>query len=155
MFQQDTGGAVLAFVTRVVTGTVLQNSCKFDPDLQEITRTMVPVKNPVIVFFPNGSTIVMPEKLAEQKGFFQMPTIINFEAVNDANSIAGRFKFSLNEQAKRDAWEQLEQSVISTCLAKGGYPLDQTVAQYSTKSIFFSNRKSEEDAVEIAVNEAV
>lgn len=144
-FSQDSGGAALAFVTRVVTGEVITPFSKFNQDTQKVERTMKKVENPVIVFFANGSTIVMEEKHAEEKGFLSMPTIMNFEAVVDAESIAGRFKFGLTEAIRKEAWQQLEDILISGCLSRGGYPLDQRKAQYSEKSIFFSKRSKSFD----------
>jgi len=151
MFSQDTGGAVLAFVTRVVTGNVFAPQARFDDATMKVTRTMERVVNPVIIFFPNGTTVVMAEKLAEQKGFLEAPTILNFEAVVDAKSIAGRFKFSMGDSARREAWTQMEQAVIGTCLARGGYPLNQKEASYSDHSIMFSKREAPETKMKEAV----
>lgn len=143
-FRQDTGGAVLAFVTRVVIGPVETPKCVYNKEQQELQRTTVLVENPVIVFFPNGSCVVMAEKDADKKGFLNMPTILNFEAVTDASSIAGQFKFAMSDDQRNLAWEQMEQQVISACQARGGYPFDASTTKFAAQSLHLTGRPSQQ-----------
>jgi hypothetical protein len=123
----DVGPATLAFVTRVVTGSIETTVTKYDKKLKETVQEVVAVRDPVIVFFPNGTCQVMPAKIADLKGFLEMPKILNFEAVTDADTVAGKFKFALSDAQRKKHWLEMEQAVISRCMRRSGHPLPKNV----------------------------
>ena len=137
----DTGGAVLAFVTRLVKGEVLCEVTIFNAKTDKNEKQLVPVDEPVIVFFPNGSCQVLSFSEAHRRGFTSQPDILNFDSVNDTKTIAGKLKFAMNEEAKQEYWLQMEQVVIGACTSRGGYPLDYDKARYSDESILFATGK--------------
>lgn len=139
-FGQDTGGAVLSFVTRLVKGEVLMEKTRFNMDTMKNEKEVAPIEEPVIVFFPHGNVQVFSYKAAEKLGYLETPQILNFEAVDKPDTIAGKFKFAMSDDQRQTYWLQLEQHVISSCLANGGYPLPRT-AQFSEQSIVFAPTK--------------
>ena len=141
-FGPDLGGARLAYVAREVKGTIETTQTRFKSDKNggHNEQTVVEVKDPVIVFFPNRSVRVMPLKEADRLGFLKQPTVLNFEAVTDQNSVAGRFKFAINDSARHDAWKQMEQSIIANCQRKGGRPLPDGVT-FSSDSIYLTSKE--------------
>jgi len=139
-FGQDIGGATLAFVTRVVEGPITMETTAFNPDTSKNEKTKVEVEEPVIVFFPNGSSQVLPAKQAEKMGYLAQPVILNFEAVDKPDTIAGKFKFAMSEQDRKTYWIQMEQHVISACMRKGGYPIPRN-CNVSETSLMFSDVK--------------
>lgn len=123
----DIGPATLEFVTRVVKGSVETTFTKYDKKLRETVQEVTLVRDPVIVFFPNGTCQVMPAKVAEKEGFLEMPKILNFEAVTDADTVAGKFKFALSDAQRKKHWLEMEQAVISRCMRRSGHPFPQGV----------------------------
>lgn len=132
----DTGGATLEFVTRNVIGPVTATRVSFDEDVKQNVKEEYEIENPVIVFFPSGNCQVFSRKEAERRRFLNQPGILNLQAVDDANSLAGQFKFAITEEGRQFAWKGLEQAIINTCISRGGIPLAQP-ATYSEESIFF------------------
>lgn len=132
----DTGGAVLRYVTRSVIGTIFTERTKFDTKKQKNVKEMVEVVDPVIVFMPNKSVRVMPQREAEALGLLEVPDIINFEAVTDKKSVAGKFKFAFTDRERMQHWKELEQQVISRCIQNHGYPIPRE-ATISEDSIFY------------------
>jgi hypothetical protein len=132
-FGQDTGGAVLAYVTRVVTGDIFTDVSSFNNDTMKNETIKVAVENPVIVFFPNKTCQVLPMKVAERMGFLEQPVILNFESVDRPDTTAGRFKFAMSEEVRRQQWVLMEQDLISACMSRGGHPipLDARISQNS------------------------
>lgn len=144
-FGQDSGGAVLAYVTRVVNGDIYQPRTTFSEDSQKNEQIEAPIENPVVVFFPNKTCQVLPMKVAEKLGYLQQPTILNFESVDRPDTTAGKFKFAMTEEVRRQMWKLMEQDVISACMSRGGHPLPLD-ARVSEKSIFVDGPIKKEKA---------
>lgn len=142
-FGADSSGAVLEYVTRDVNGVVFTTKSRWDKAKGEIVTSEVPVEDPVIVFFPTGTAQVLPLKVAEAKGFLEVPNILNFQEVVDQQSIAGKFKFALTPAARNEAWLRLENLVISGCISQRGHPLPEGVT-YSQKSAFVETEEPKE-----------
>jgi len=138
MFGQDLGGAMLAFVTRDVTGDIETTKTKWDAKEGTNKQTVSKVKDPVIVFFPNGTSQVMAMKTAERKGFLERPEVLNLRAVDDTGSIAGKYKFAMSEQERAKYWMMMEQSIVSRCRQKGGEPVPRS-AIISNESIWIKD----------------
>ena len=138
-FGPDLGGARLAYVARQINGTIKTTQTRFKSDKNggHNEQTEVDLKDPMIIFFPNRSVRVMSMKEAERLGFLEQPPILNFEAVSDQKSVAGKFKFAINDKTRYKYWLAMEQSLISGCQRKGGRPLPDGVG-YSNDSIYFS-----------------
>lgn len=134
-FGTDVGLATLAFVTRSLKGSISQEKVKFDPKKKENVREHSKVFEPVIVFFPNGTCQVLPMKTAKSKGFLERPSILNFEAVTDASTVAGKFKFAMTDEERNKNWLLMEEAVINRCLARTGHPVPLDV-EISEQSIF-------------------
>lgn len=135
-FGVDSGGAILRFVTRAVSGDIFVEKTRFDTKEMKNVKTIVKLKDPVIVFMPNKSTRVMSMKEAEKLGFLQRPDIINFEAITDAKTVAGKFKFAFSDRERAEHWKELEQQVISRCIQSHGYPIPRE-ASVSDESLHF------------------
>jgi len=125
--RSDPGIAVLAFVTRELIGKVSSTKVKYNEATRENEIIADEVKDPVMIFLPSRATIVLPAKEAERLGYLNMPAILNFEAVKDADSIAGKFKFAINDAERRKYWKMMEDSVIANCTARSGYTVDPSV----------------------------
>lgn len=137
MFVQDNAGATLSHVTRRVTGEVLTEVTKFNTDSEKNEKKYVPLQDPVIVFLPSGSVVLLSEAEAERRGLMEEPDIIGIAEVNDTKSAAGKWKFAMNDKQRHAAWLIMEKAVISACTSRGGYPLDATKAKFSEDSIFY------------------
>ena len=137
MFGAEPAGATLSFVTRRVKGEVLTEKTLFNEDTQKIEKKLVEIENPVIVFLPSGSVVLLTEEEAELKGLMDMPEVLNIEDVNDTKTAAGKWKFAMNDSQRQKAWLILENAVIRACTARGGYPLDAAKAQFAEHSIYF------------------
>lgn len=140
-FSTDNGPASLEFVTRLVTGSIPQETVKFDGKLRENARSVSSLKNAVIVFFPNGTSQVFSIDSARRRGFLERPRILNFEAVTDASSTAGKFKFAMTDDERHKYWEEMEQAVISTCMSRSGHPLPMD-AGIDENSLFAPNKET-------------
>lgn len=141
-------GVFLSYVAReIVQGTINKTVTKFDNKLRENVQKKKAIEEPIIVFFPNGTSQVMSRKIAEGKGFFEQPTVINLGSVNDQTTPAGRYKHALQDRARISAWKDLEQQVINTCIEKSGHPLSRDCL-FSDQSIYFDEQpiKQEENA---------
>lgn len=138
-------GAVLSYVTRVVRGDIVTESVKFNEKERKNVVKTEKVTDPVIVFFPSGNCNVLSMKQAEKLGFLRKPSIMNFEAVTDENTIAGKFKYAFDTEEKARLWTMLEESLIQTCIRKCGVPLPRDAA-YDENSLFVRTPKHEEAA---------
>jgi hypothetical protein len=138
-FGQDNAGATLSHVTRRVTGEVLTETCAFDEKSEKNEKKYVPLKEPVIVFLPSGSVILLSEEEAERRGLMDEPDIIGIAEVNDTKSAAGKWKFAMSDKQRQAAWLIMEKAVIRLCTSRGGYPLDATKAKFSEDSIFYES----------------
>lgn len=141
-FGPDLGGAQLAYVARAIDGDIVTHKTQFKQDKNggHNEQKEVKVQDPIIVFLPNRSVRVMSIKEADRLGFLQQPPILNFEAVTDQKSTAGKFKFAINDDVRREAWMEMEQSLISNCQRKGGKPLPDGV-YYSKDSLYFAPKE--------------
>lgn len=142
MFGTEAAGATLSFVTRRVIGEVLTEKTNFNEETQKIEKKVTPVVDPVIVFLPSGSVILLSEEEAARRGLLEMPEVLNIEEVNDTKTAAGKWKFAMNDAQRQKAWLILEQAVIRACTARGGYPLDATSAKFAEHSIYFDAPKT-------------
>lgn len=136
-FGQDNAGATLSHVTRRVKGEVLTETCKFNEETEKNEKRYVPLEDPVIVFLPSGSVVLLSEAEAERRGLMEEPDILGIAEVNDTKSAAGKWKFAMNDKQRQAAWLIMEKAVIRMCTSRGGYPLDATKAQYSDDSIYY------------------
>lgn len=136
-FGQDNAGAVLSFVTRRVKGEVLTEVSQFDEKSEKNEKKYVPLEDPVIVFLPSGSVVLLSEAEAERRGLMEEPDILGIAEVNDTKSAAGKWKYAMNDKQRQAAWLVMEKAVIRGCTSRGGYPLDATKAQYSEDSIYY------------------
>lgn len=137
MFGQDAAGATLSFVTRRVIGEVLTEVCAFNEDTQKNEKKYVQVEDPVIVFLPSGSVVLLSEAEAEKRGLMDEPELIGIAEVNDTKTAAGKWKFAMNDKQRHVAWLIMEKAVIRGCTSRGGYPLDATKAKFSEDSIYY------------------
>lgn len=128
-------GVGLAYVARQIDGVIMTTSTKFDTKLGENVTKETEVRNPVIVFFPNGTTQVLAGDRAKILGFLEQPEIMNFESVQGGKSPAARYKNALREKDRMDAWHDLENAVINRCVSKSGHPLPLD-CDYSKKSFY-------------------
>ena len=142
MFGQDDAGATLSFVTRRVTGEVLTEVTKFEELSEKNEKKLVPIKDPVIIFLPSGSVILLSEEEAAKRGLMDEPEILNIAQVNDTKTAAGKWKFAMSDKQRQAAWLILEKAVIRGCTSRGGYPLDATKAKFSEDSIYFDAPKA-------------
>lgn len=136
MIAGEVSGVMLTHVARAVDGIVMTETVKFNVKEGKNIKTEVEVKDPVVVFFPNKTTQVMSLADAEMKGFLQMPSIMNFDQVQDQNTPAGRYKFAMMPRDKMEAWMVMEDTLISRCISKTGHPLEQ--GTISDTSIYLS-----------------
>lgn len=127
--------AVLRYVTREVEGNIETTTVRYDAKDGENKKKLSKVKDPVIVFLPNGTSQVFSRASAERKGFLETPEIINFESVTDASTVVGKFKFAMFEKDRLKYWQEMEQLIISRCTRKQGHPLPLD-AMISKKSLF-------------------
>lgn len=132
------GPAMLTFVTRPVTGDVEIEKTVFDKKTRENHKVKGKLKDPVIVFYPNRTSQIMSAKEADRRGYLEQPDIMNFESVTDAKTHAGRYKFAMRMKDKLEAWQQMEDQVISGCISKSGHPLSSD-ANYSKKTMHFDD----------------
>lgn len=130
-------GVVLSFVTRVVKGAIPRTLTEYDEETKELAHKEVAIKEPVLVFFPNGTSQVLSSDQAEKKGFLGSPEIINFVSVTDAKTPAGRYKFAIRDKDRHDAWLEMEDNIIRHVLSKSGNPLPEGVT-YERTSILFN-----------------
>ena len=128
-------GVALTYVARQITGTLETFTRKYDEKKQEIVRIPHKIVDPVIVFFPNGSSQVLSTEEADKRGFFKTPTIMNFETVMTPDSPAGKVKFAMMEDEKRENWLLLEQELIAGVVSRFGYPLEEGL-KMSEKSLY-------------------
>jgi hypothetical protein len=138
MFGIDTGPGQLTYVTRPVTGTMRRFETEFDEDEKKNIKRQVEIKDPVIIFLASGQTLVMSGAEAERRGFFEQPEIMQFEAVTDPKTAAGRYKFAMKMEDRLEAFRQLEAAVISRCISKHGHPLPRECT-YSETSVYLQS----------------
>lgn len=136
----DIGVATLAFVTRVVKGKISSEKTVFNERTRENEKIEAEIVDPVIIFFPTKSCVVLPMDEAERMGYLKQPTILNFDQVKDAETIAGRFKYSIIEEEKRNCWKMMEDALIQSCISRGGYPIPRD-AEVDDNSIFLNGYK--------------
>ena len=139
------GPASLSFVTRPVTGTIEIEKTVFDKKERVNNKVKAIIKEAVIVFFPNRSSQVMSVKEADRRGYMAQPDIMNFEAVTDAKSPAGRYKFAMRMKDRLEAWQAMEDAVVNACVSKSGHPL-AIEATYSKRTMFFDDFKEGAEA---------
>ncbi len=140
----STESAILSFVTREVEGDIETEVSKFDQKLGEVKKTKVKVKEPVVVFFPSGSTQIFSRAAAERKGFLTRPDILNFESVQNSDTNAGKFKFAMMPAERIEYWEAMEQDVINRCCQRG-LPVPHETT-FSKTSLFTEQYKQAEVA---------
>lgn len=131
----EISGVMLSYVAREVIGDIKTTKTKFDAKLGENVQTEVTVKNPIIVFFPNRTSQVMPRAKAEQKGFLRQPEVLNLAQVQDQQTAAGRYKNAIRSSDRIDAWLEMEERVITDCVSGSGHPLPLD-CNYSKNSVY-------------------
>lgn len=86
----------------------------------------VPKEQPAgfMVYFPRGHALRFRDmEHLKQYGLDRKPHIINLEGLNDPNSPIGRLLAEQDDNARRGAFQTLEQSVIKLATAKTGHIL--------------------------------
>lgn len=135
-FGTQQGPAVLRYVARRVVGSISTEKARFDAKKGQNVFEVCAVENPIIVFFPTGTTQVLAGADAEARGFLNPPDILNLEAVDKPDSIAGKYKFAFNDKQRQEYWKEMEQALISRCIANTGHPLPRDVG-IDTASLYF------------------
>lgn len=138
----EISGVMLEYVLRRVEGKVMTSIVKFDPDLGENVRKEVAIRHPVIVFFPNRTSRVMSEKDAERAGFMRQPEIMNFAQVADQRTPAGRYKNAIRSADRKQAWLEMEVTLINRIIEKSGHPL-ALENTYSQSSVYLDDPTEE------------
>lgn len=138
--RSDAGVAVLSYVTRELIGDITTIKNRFNEATRENEYIEEMVKDPVMVFFPTRASVAMPAKEAQRLGYLEVPQILNFEAVKDAETIAGKFKFAINDEERRKFWKMMEDSVIANCVARSGYTVPATVT-VSKRSLHLNEKE--------------
>lgn len=133
-YVSEVRGVTLKYVTREVEGDIIARNTRFNKEEGNI-HVEVKVKDPVIVFFPNNSSQVMSKQLANSKGFLDAPEVLNLAAVDDHSTPAGRFKHAIRDSDRKEAWLDMENSIINGCIASTGHPLPRN-ATYKMESIY-------------------
>lgn len=131
----EVSGVTLSYVAREVEGDIMTVKTKFDDKLGENVQKETKVVDPVIVFFPNNTSQVMARKTAEERGFLAQPEILNFAQVQDQKTAAGRYKNAIKNEDRIQAWLDMENKIITDCVAASGHPLALD-CNYSDKSVY-------------------
>lgn len=122
-------GPRLEFVTRKVVGDVQMLKTKVTKikgkdgarDKHTFTTAPVAVKEDVfMVYTPQGQCYRLTYDQMVKRGFDRKPTILNFEAVKDASSPAGQFKFAINDEERQKAWRLMEDQIVKLCQRRRG-----------------------------------
>lgn len=143
---QEVAGVTLQYVAREVTGDIMTTAAQRDAKNGGIVERNKKLKEPVIVFFSNGSTLVMERSSAETRGFLKTPEVMNLSQVTDTATPAGRFKHAFRDEDRQQAWMDLEQAVITKCTSRSGHPLPLD-ARVSEQSIYFPSVQSVKEKV--------
>lgn len=136
----ELSGVALAYVAREIIGNIDTTRTKFDTKIGENVVSIVALQDPVIVFFPSGTTQVLSANRAKALGFLEQPEIMNYASVQDGKSAAARYKNAIREKDRVDAWLMLENAIIQKCVSKSGHPLPLDCT-YSDKSFYLSYEK--------------
>lgn len=138
-------GAVMSYVTRQISKGKIKTETAFRNDENELQKKEVAMTDPVVIFFPSKSCVVMEKKIAREKGFLEPPEIMNLETVQDQRSLAGRYKFAMTPEARMDAWQKMEDEIINAIISMRGNPLPEGCA-YSKETIFAVAKPKVEEA---------
>jgi hypothetical protein len=131
----DVGPATLRYVARLVKGKATKERTHFNEVKQRNEKEIVELDDPVIVFFPNRSSLVFEARIAEKNGFFEQPEVLNLAHVEDERTVAGQYKFAMTVEKRAQAFKRLEDNVIARCVQTSGHPLPMGV-EFSAKSIY-------------------
>lgn len=112
-------GARLEFVVRKLKEPIKRAKVTFDKKQKRLVEKVTEHEG-FMVYMPNGHSYRLTATEVVKKGFDRIPTILNFERVNDTKSPAGRFKFAINDEARAKAWNELEDQVIKSCTRRVG-----------------------------------
>lgn len=134
-------GVFLDYVAREVEDDITVMKTKFNPKKGENEQKEEILKDPIIVFFPNGTSQVMSTERAEANGFLVRPEVIGIDSVKDTESFAGKYKNAFNPEERMTAWKGLESEIINKCISTTGHPLDLGT-MYSDKSIYLNEKEN-------------
>lgn len=114
-------GARLEFVCKPLKGKHTKTVTSFNPTTKKLEHTKVESTDPAyMLYLPNGHSYRLTASEMIHRGYDRQPNIINLDKVNDTKTPAGRFKFALDDTARRKAWADLEQEVIRNCTRRHG-----------------------------------
>lgn len=113
-------GARLEFVVRKIDGKIKLPVHSFNPKTKKIEATAREVDAGYIVYMPSGHSYRLSKSQLVKKGFDRQPKIMNLDKVNDTDTPAGRFKHAIDMDARKKAWEDLENDVIKSCVRRHG-----------------------------------
>lgn len=111
-------GPRLEFVVRPIKG--MFSYPKHSVEKKKVVTKHVRKEAGYIVYMPNGTSYHLTHAQLLKGGFDRQPTIINFESVNDTKSLAGRYKFAMDDKTRKSAWQALEAQVIKACHRRHG-----------------------------------
>lgn len=120
----DMKGARLAYVCRPLKGKKKHRVHAWDSDAKKLVSIETEIEAGYMLYTPSGHSYRLTEQQVIRRGFDAQPEILNFDAVNDAKSPAGRFKFAINDETRKAAWRQMEEQVIALCKRRGGGSLE-------------------------------
>lgn len=135
------GTGVPFYVAREVLGeipVVLNKPIKNEDGTVGIEKIPSTIKDPVIIFFPNGTSQVMSSKVAGKHGFLDTPDIMGHESVKDPKTPAGRYLMAMSMKERRRGWMDMEMMIINNVLSTAGTPLPRNV-EFSEKSIYIDD----------------
>ena len=112
-------GARLEYVVRKIRGTVMRTKYSYDKKAKKLVEKPYEVADAFMVYMPNGHSYRLTLDELERQGYDKQPGIINLDRVTDANTPAGRFKFAVNEETRRQALNEMEEQIIRSCRRQG------------------------------------
>lgn len=107
-----TGGR-LAYVTVPIKGKYMREICHYETG-KGIVRETVKADAGYMVYFPQGHALhIRTREQLEVHGFDETAEIINMEGMHDPKSPLGKLYLSQNEAARKQAFRDLENEVIT------------------------------------------
>lgn len=130
-YAADTGPR-LEFVLRELTGTVKRRKHRFDKEAKQIVSEDVLQPAGYMLYLADGHSYRLTADQVRKRGFNREPAILNLEKANDPKTPAGRFKLAITESARRKAYTEMEQEIISVAESFAGNAANY-IADYDPK----------------------
>lgn len=122
--QNDLKGARLEFVLRPIKGKRERTVHSWDAAAKKLVTATVEDEPGYMLFLPTGQSYRLSQREAVKRNFLRQPAILNFDGVSNASTPAGRFKFAINDEARKKAWAEMEQEVVNCCKRRAGGNLE-------------------------------